>query len=103
MKKLMLLVPLLTILLVGFCKKKEEQIDQYQEVCKKIAECDKTLVQIGNLEQHCSKFLQSVEKQKPGLVSPIVECIKNTGCEELRFANCVEKNIKELQGLIPGK
>lgn len=97
-----LIILLITIII--FCKKEEKKqnIDQFQLVCQKVAECDKNFKNISDIDSHCLNLFLKLEKSKPELLNNIVECINTTPCESLSFQVCTVDFIKELQSMKPG-
>jgi hypothetical protein len=58
MKKKYRIFLLLIILLVFSCKeKKTEETQEFQEICKKVAQCDSQFKNFSDIEKHCLSFL----------------------------------------------
>lgn len=100
MKKILVLSLMVTVLMVS-CGKKKPDGSQYEAVCAKVAKCDKQMTAFPEIDRHCVKMFVSLEQKLPSAVSPTVECINNTPCEELSFAKCSEGMARNLQGMIP--
>lgn len=103
MKKILVLSLMMTALIaLVSCGKKKPDGSQYEAVCAKVAKCDKQMAAFPEIDKHCVKMFVSLEQKLPAAVSPAVECINNTPCEELSFAKCSEGMAQNLQGMIPG-
>ncbi|GIX42686.1 MAG: hypothetical protein KatS3mg129_2419 [Leptospiraceae bacterium] len=92
-----------TLILISFgCSKKEEiDIKEYENVCKKVAQCDNQFKKFQDLEKHCISFFVKLKKSKSESLNSILECIKSSPCETLSFQNCTIEHIKELQNMKP--
>lgn len=90
------------ILLIFFCKDENTtNINRYQLICKKVADCDRNFKNISDIESHCINLFLKLEKNKIDLLKNIVECINTAPCESLSFQECTIEYIKELQSMKP--
>jgi len=93
---------LLTIILVFSCKeKKTEETQEFQEICKKVAQCDNQFKNFSDIEKHCLSFFIKLKNNKSESLNLILECIKNSPCETLSFQTCSIEYMKELQNMKP--
>jgi hypothetical protein len=102
MKKKYRIFLLLIILLVFTCKeKKTEETQEFQEICKKVAQCDNQFKNFSDIEKHCLSFFIKLKNNKSEALNPIIQCIKNAPCDSLSFQSCTIEYMKELQNMKP--
>jgi hypothetical protein len=98
-KKTILIV---LLLFISFsCKKQNEDLSSIENICKKVAQCDKEFQKFKDIDKYCISFFVKLKKNKFSSLNKIIECLNDTPCESLSFQECTIEYVKELQNMKP--
>ncbi|MBI3396718.1 MAG: hypothetical protein HY042_12850 [Spirochaetia bacterium] len=98
MKRLLLLLVVISAVALVACGKKKADPEKYTEFCAEVVKCDKQMQAQPTGLDLCKKTMATLEEKMPQAVSPLQDCVKSQKCEKKDMTRCFFQ-IQQQQGL----